>query len=151
MAVLIVHQTFDPWQVLPAYQNSLNTHVGKFGATSVFVGTLRDFNDGDTVTGLFMEHYPGMTEKQIEKIVANAHQQWHLLDVLVVHRVGEILPNEPIVLVAVWSSHRGDAFSASRFIMEALKSQAPFWKKEHLLSGAERWVQKNTHGYQNNL
>ncbi len=148
MTVKIVEAAFDPWQALPAYQQSVSTLAGKFGATSVFVGTLRDFNEGDEINGMHLEHYPGMTEKQLEKIIANAQQQWRLLDVLVVHRVGAILPNEPIVLVAVWSSHRGDAFDASRFIMEALKSQAPFWKKEYLVKGGERWVLKNTDGYQ---
>ncbi len=148
MAVKIVEAAFDPWQVLPAHQQSVSALAGKFGATSVFVGTLRDFNEGDEVHGMHLEHYPGMTENQLEKIIANAQQQWRLLEVLVVHRVGAILPNEPIVLVAVWSSHRGDAFDASRFIMEALKSQAPFWKKEYLLAGGERWVLNNTDGYQ---
>lgn len=148
MAVKIVEAAFDPWQELPAYQQSVSTLAGKFGATSVFVGTLRDFNEGDEVNGMHLEHYPGMTEKQLEKIIASAQQQWRLLDALVVHRVGAILPNQPIVLVAVWASHRGDAFDASRFIMEALKFQAPFWKKEYLQTGGERWVLKNTDGYQ---
>ena len=121
--------------------------AGKFGATSVFIGTMRDFNQGDDVKGLTLEHYPGMTEKQLEKIVAEALQQWPVIDVLVVHRVGTIRPNEPIVLVSVWTSHRGDAFDASRYILEALKSRAPFWKKERLKSQAERWLVKNTSGY----
>ena len=121
--------------------------AGKFGATSVFIGTMRDFNQGDDVKGLTLEHYPGMTEKQLEKIVAEALQQWPVIDVLVVHRVGTIRPNEPIVLVSVWTSHRGDAFDASRYILEALKSRAPFWKKERLKSQAERWLVKNTDGY----
>jgi molybdopterin synthase catalytic subunit len=88
-----------------------------------------------------------MTEQQLGKIVAEAEAQWQILDTLVVHRVGNILPEQPIVLVAVWSSHRGDAFDASRFIMEALKSRAPFWKKEWLVNGQQRWVENNTDGY----
>jgi molybdopterin synthase catalytic subunit len=94
-----------------------------------------------------LEYYPGMTEKQLEKIITEAQQQWRFIDSLVIHRVGDILPNESIVLVAVWSSHRGDAFDASRYIMEALKSKAPFWKKELLVTENERWVANNTNGY----
>jgi molybdopterin synthase catalytic subunit len=93
-----------------------------------------------------LEHYPGMTEKELERIIGEAHERWQLLDELVIHRVGELLPNEPIVLVAVWSAHRKDAFEACRHIMEALKSRAPFWKKERLDQGV-RWVDKNTDGY----
>ncbi|MGD7035427.1 molybdenum cofactor biosynthesis protein MoaE [Methylotuvimicrobium buryatense] len=138
---------FDPWHEVVAYQDSAKHWTGKFGATNVFVGTMRDFNDGDAVTGMVLEHYPGMTEKQLEDIVKQATRDWHLLDALVVHRVGEIKPNEPIVLVAVWASHRGDAFDAGRQIMEALKNKAPFWKKERLPNGDERWVEHNTDGY----
>ncbi|MFA6052041.1 MAG: molybdenum cofactor biosynthesis protein MoaE [Methylobacter sp.] len=147
MAIKICPDAFDPWHELQAHQNSATDMAGKFGATSIFIGTMRDFNEGDDVKGMTLEHYPGMTEKQLEKIVAEARQQWPVLDALVVHRVGNILPNEPIVLVAVWTAHRGDAFDASRYIMEALKSKAPFWKKEFLQSQDERWVAKNTDGY----
>ncbi|MBL6987188.1 MAG: molybdenum cofactor biosynthesis protein MoaE [Methylobacter sp.] len=147
MGIKLCVEAFDPWQEIQAHQHSAKELSGKFGATSVFVGTMRDFNEGDTVEGMTLEHYPGMTEKQLEKIVAEALQEWPVIDALVVHRVGDILPNEPIVLVAVWSSHRGDAFDASRYIMEALKSRAPFWKKELLKSQVERWLVKNTGGY----
>ncbi|MBV1951142.1 MAG: molybdenum cofactor biosynthesis protein MoaE, partial [Cycloclasticus sp.] len=110
------------------------------------------FNQGDSVNGMLLEHYPGMTEKHLEKIVVDAEQQWQLLDTLVIHRVGELLPNNPIVLVAAWSAHRKDAFEACRFIMEDLKSKAPFWKKECVVSANQktqknRWVEKNTSGY----
>jgi len=148
MAVKICSEAFDPWQEIQHYQQSAKDMAGQFGATSIFIGTMRDFNEGDDVKSMTLEHYPGMTEKQLEKIVIEARQQWPLLDALVVHRVGEILPNEPIVLVAVWTSHRGDAFDASRYLMEALKSKAPFWKKERLKSDVERWLDKNTDGYQ---
>lgn len=147
MGVIICAGSFDPFQEIQIYQNSAKAMAGKFGATSVFVGTMRDFNEGDAVKGLTLEHYPGMTEKQLETIVAEAFEKWPVIDALVVHRVGDILPNEPIVLVAVWTSHRGDAFDANRYIMEALKSRAPFWKKEFLISQAERWLVKNTDGY----
>lgn len=147
MAIKIYAQSFDPWQEVQAYQNTAQHMSGKFGATNIFIGTMRDFNEGDDVKAMSLEHYPGMTEKQLEKIVAEAQQQWPVIDALVVHRVGDILPNEPIVLVAVWTSHRSDAFDASRYIMEALKSKAPFWKKEVLTSEDQRWVEKNTDGY----
>lgn len=147
MTIRIVQACFDPYREIQAYQDSATAMSGKYGATSIFIGTMRDFNDGDEVKGMTLEHYPGMTEKQLEKIVAEAQQQWQILDALVIHRVGIILPDEPIVLVAVWSSHRGDAFDASRYIMEALKSKAPFWKKELLTSDDERWVLKNSDGY----
>lgn len=138
---------FDPWHEVIEYQASARHLFGKLGATNVFVGTMRDFNDGDSVVGMVLEHYPGMTEKLLADIVDKAIRESHLLDALVVHRVGEIKPNEPIVLVAVWASHRGDAFDAGRQIMEALKREAPFWKKERLLNGGERWVEHNTDGY----
>lgn len=147
MTIKICAEAFDPWQEIQSYQKSASAMVGKFGATSVFIGTMRDFNEGDAVKGMTLEHYPGMTEKQLEKIVAEALSRWSVIEALVVHRVGDILPNEPIVVVAVWTSHRGDAFDAGRYIMEALKSKAPFWKKELLKSEAERWVVKNTGGY----
>jgi molybdopterin synthase catalytic subunit len=147
VSIKICTETFDPWQEVQSHQELAKAMVGKFGATSVFIGTMRDFNEGDDVKGMTLEHYPGMTENQLEKIVAEAICQWPVMDALVVHRVGDILPNEPIVVVAVWTTHRGDAFDASRYIMEALKSKAPFWKKELLTSDTERWLEKNTAGY----
>lgn len=148
MAVKICSDAFDPWLEIQHHQQEADAMAGQFGATSIFIGTMRDFNEGDNVKSMTLEHYPGMTEKQLEKIIIETRQQWPVLDALVVHRVGEILPHQPIVLVAVWTSHRGDAFDASRHIMEALKSKAPFWKKERLKSDAERWLDKNTDGYQ---
>jgi molybdopterin synthase catalytic subunit len=147
MTVKICEGLFDPWNEARLYQEVSFRMAGKFGATSIFIGTMRDFNEGDDVLGMTLEHYPGMTEKELEKIIDEASSLWRLIDVLVVHRVGKIRPNEPIVLAAVWSAHRGDAFDASRYIMEALKSKAPFWKKERLKSEQERWVTGNTDGY----
>ncbi len=144
-----IHDTpFQPWERLQRYESGVvaQQHPGKYGASAVFVGTMRDFNEGDEVKGMTLEHYPGMTEKELERIIGEARERWQLLDELIIHRVGELLPNEPIVLVAVWSAHRKDAFEACRHIMEALKSRAPFWKKEQLDQGA-RWVEKNTDGY----
>jgi molybdopterin synthase catalytic subunit len=147
MTILLSAQVFDPWQAIVNYQQQ-QMPQGKYGATSVFVGTMRDFNQGDSVTGMFLEHYPGMTEKQLLHIVTEAEQQWHIMDVLLMHRVGEVVPDDTLVLVAVWAAHRGDAFDACRFMMENLKSRAPFWKKETLASGQQRWVEKNSEGYQ---
>ncbi|MGR9051470.1 MAG: molybdenum cofactor biosynthesis protein MoaE [Gammaproteobacteria bacterium] len=145
--IRIIDCVFNPWQEIEHYQCSASLSHGKYGATQVFVGTMRDFNEGDGVSSMVLEYYPGMTEKQLEKIAEEAHRQSSLLDVLILHRVGEIFPGEPIVLAAVWSTHRGDAFDAVRYIMEALKSRAPFWKKERLHDACERWVEKNTDGY----
>ncbi len=133
---------FDPWAELQQYQQQLS-FKGKYGATAVFVGSMRDFNEGDEVRAMTLEHYPGMTEKHLEKIIQQAEQQWPFLDALIVHRVGNILPDDSIVVVAVWSAHRANAFNASRYIMEELKSKAPFWKKETLAQGS-RWVEKNS-------
>ncbi|MFI3190198.1 molybdopterin converting factor [Crenothrix sp. D3] len=144
MTIIIRSEAFNPWQEIQHYQDN----VTGYGATNIFIGTMRDFNDGDTVKAMTLEHYEGMTEKQLKKIVEQASQQWAVLDALIVHRVGDILPNEPIVLVSVWTMHRGDAFDACRFMMEALKSHAPFWKKELLITDEERWVTHNTDGYQ---
>lgn len=146
MLIKLCEQAFNPWQALQAYQAD-SSLAGKYGATSVFVGSMRDFNQGDGVASMFLEHYPGMTEKQLEQIVEEARGRWQLLDCLLMHRVGKVRPDDTLVLVAVWSAHRGDAFDASRFIMETLKSRAPFWKKETLASGQQRWVEKNTDGY----
>jgi molybdopterin synthase catalytic subunit len=139
---------FHPWEELQRYEDEVVTahSAGKFGASAVFVGSMRDFNQGDTVQGMSLEHYPGMTEKELQRIINEARGQWQLLDELVLHRVGALQPNEPIVLVAVWSAHRKEAFEACRHIMEALKSRAPFWKKEELAESS-RWVDNNSDGY----
>lgn len=135
---------FDPWLELQNYTKGL-TIKGTYGATAVFIGSMRDLNEGDKVTAMTLEHYPGMTEKHLQKIIQQTEQQWPLMDSLIIHRVGEVLPDDTIVLVAVWSAHRASAYDANRFIMEELKSTAPFWKKETLVDGT-RWVEKNTPG-----
>lgn len=147
MLIRLCEHPFNPWEELQNHQNSQPALVGKYGATNVFVGTMRDFNQGDGVQSMYLEHYPGMTEKQLARIVEQAKSQWQILDSLLIHRIGEVFPDEVLVLVATWSIHRGDAFDASRYIMENLKSQAPFWKKETLSSGQKRWVEKNSDGY----
>ena len=149
--IKITENAFDPWQELSTFQLAMGRD-GEYGACANFIGTMRDMNEGDSVSGMFLEHYPGMTEKHVEKIVQVAKEQWDVLETLVIHRVGELLPNDPIVLVAVWSAHRKDAFEASRFVMEELKSKAAVWKKESIVGSEQqteksRWVEKNTIGY----
>ncbi len=147
MLIEIRENPFDAFASLEQYQSGLD-QKGKFGATASFIGTMRDFNEGDSVKSMTLEYYPGMTEKHLRQICDEAFSRWALLDVLLLHRVGEIHIGDPIVLVSVWTAHRGDAFDACRFIMEDLKSKAPFWKKE-LLNDGERWVESNTSGYSN--
>ena len=109
------------------------------GAIASFVGVVRNENDDRPVGSMLLEHYPGMTECAIERIVRDAHSRWPLAAATVIHRIGELSPGDLIVLVAVASSHRGEAFQACEFIMDFLKTKAPFWKKESTPAG-ERWV-----------
>jgi molybdopterin synthase catalytic subunit len=110
------------------------------GGLASFVGLVRSSNDGSSVQGMTLEHYPGMTEKALEDICAQAHARWDLVDTLVIHRVGRLVPGDRIVLVGVASAHRGEAFEACEFIMDYLKTRAPFWKKEETAEGP-RWVE----------
>ena len=142
MLIEIKDTPFEPYQRLLDYQAEAD-FAGKYGATAVFVGSMREFNQGDNVEAMLLEHYQGMTEKYLQKISEEAASKWDILDSLIVHRVGEMHPNDPIVLVAVWSAHRAAAFDASRYLMEELKSRAPFWKKESLQEDT-RWIEKNT-------
>jgi len=146
--ITIVQETFNPWDALQTYQQQMELRVLRtLGATNVFVGSMRDFNQEVQVERMVLEYYPGMTEKQLGMIAAQANEQWSLIDSLIIHRVGEVFPTDVLVLVAVWSAHRADAFEACRFLMEALKSQAPFWKKECVAGQQARWVAENTVGY----
>ena len=111
----------------------------KVGAVASFIGLVRDVNEGSDVSEMTLEHYPGMTERAIENICREAAERWEVLDARVVHRVGTLRPTDPIVIVVVASGHRGDAFAACEFIMDFLKTRAPFWKKERT-GGGERWV-----------
>jgi molybdopterin synthase catalytic subunit len=147
MKITILDKQFDPWQSISDYQKTLTEHTAKYGATAVFVGTMRDLNEDKNISDMFLEHYPGMTEKYLEKISQESIDKHQLMDSLIIHRVGHIKPDETIVLVAVWSGHRKQAFEACREIMEELKSKAPFWKKETLKSGQAHWVEHNTKGY----
>jgi molybdopterin synthase catalytic subunit len=110
------------------------------GALASFTGLVRDANDGSSVSAMTLEHYPGMTEKALADICAQAHSRWSLIDTLVIHRVGALKPGDRIVLVGATSAHRGDAFAACEFIMDYLKTQAPFWKREETPQGS-RWVE----------
>jgi len=111
----------------------------RVGAVVTFLGTVRDMNDGSKVKGMTLEHYPGMTEKALEDIISQAKTRWDIYHALVIHRVGPLLPEDQIVFVAVTSAHRGEAFAACEFMMDYLKTAAPFWKKEDTPEGA-RWV-----------
>ena len=115
----------------------------RVGAVASFIGIVRDQNDAATVRTLTLEHYPGMTEKALVGIVDEARRRWPIIDAVVIHRVGKLAPTDQIVLVAVSSAHRGDAFAACEFIIDYLKTQAPFWKKEVTPDG-ERWVEART-------
>ena len=145
MKIELRSKPFDPLLELGFYQAGLSELPGRYGATAIFIGTMRDYNDQSPVTGMTLEHYPGMTERHLQRIVTAATDEWTLLDALLIHRVGALQPNDPIVLVAVWSAHRAAAFAACRAIMEELKSKAPFWKREETTTGP-RWVTHNTPG-----
>jgi molybdopterin synthase catalytic subunit len=136
MTVRIQTEDFDIGREIAALRRA----NPKIGAVASFVGVVRDVNEGDAVAEMTLEHYPGMTERSIEEIVAQARGRWKVLEALVVHRVGTLRPTDQIVLVIVASSHRGDAFAACEFIMDYLKTRAPFWKKESTLTGS-RWVE----------
>ncbi|OGT20937.1 MAG: hypothetical protein A2V90_00145 [Gammaproteobacteria bacterium RBG_16_57_12] len=142
MKIILQAEPFDSYAMASAYQVQ-HLPQGQYGATVSFVGSLRDFNDGQDVTRMTLEHYPGMAERQIEQVCQHAAQQWDLIDILVVHRHGEITPDEAIVLVVVWSAHRADAFDACRHIINYLKQIAPFWKQE-TGPGGRRWVEVNS-------
>lgn len=135
MPIRIQTEDFD----LGAEVARLRANQPQVGAVVAFVGTVRDMNEGERIAAMELEHYPGMTEKALQAIVGQARARWELVDVLVIHRVGLLQPLEQIVLVAVAAKHRGEAFAACEFIMDYLKTQAPFWKKEQTPQGA-RWV-----------
>lgn len=148
MKIEIRQKPFNPYQEIEKYQECTKFHGG-VGATASFIGTMRDFNQQQKVNGMILEYYPKMTEKYINHVCIEAMQKWSLLDVLVIHSVGKIKISDVIVLIVVWSSHRGDAMDACRYILEELKSKAPFWKKEQLADG-DRWVERNSSGYVEN-
>jgi molybdopterin synthase catalytic subunit len=135
MPVRVQTEDFDAGREIAALRGT----DPRVGAVASFIGTVRDVNDGSPVTAMTLEHYPGMTEKALAAIVDEARGRFSIMDALVIHRVGPMRPTDQIVLVAVTSAHRGDAFDACRFVMDILKTRAPFWKKEDTPGGA-RWV-----------
>ena len=120
--------------------SSNHANTNDIGALVSFVGQVRDMNDNDRIQTLTLEHYPGMTEKALEAIENEAKTRWNIVNSLIIHRIGTLKPLDQIVLVAVTSAHRGEAFKACEFIMDYLKTSAPFWKKEVTNQG-ERWVE----------
>ena len=136
MTVRVQEADFD----LAAELTALRAGDARVGALASFVGLVRDVNDGAGVSDMTLEHYPGMTEKALADIVAEAQTRWDIYAALVIHRVGRLKPCDQIVLVAVTSAHRGEAFAACEFLMDYLKTRAPFWKQEQLADGTRRWV-----------
>jgi molybdopterin synthase catalytic subunit len=135
MPIKIQEADFD----ISAEISALRKGDPRVGAVVTFLGTVRDMNDGSSVRTMTLEHYPGMTEKALEEILLQAKERWNVYQTLVIHRIGPMLPEDQIVLVAVTSAHRGEAFAACEFIMDYLKTAAPFWKKEETPQGA-LWV-----------
>ncbi|RZI73565.1 MAG: molybdenum cofactor biosynthesis protein MoaE [Variovorax sp.] len=133
--VAIQTADFDPGAEIAA----LRAADARVGAVCSFIGTVRDRNDGSAVASMELEHYPGMTEKAIEAMIDEAHRRFDILGARVIHRVGLLQPLDQIMMVAVVSAHRGESFKACEFLMDYLKTQAPFWKKEQTPEGA-RWV-----------
>ncbi len=132
--ISVQQEDFDPGV---EYQQLANSQ--SVGAITTFTGTVRNLNLGDQVGGLFLEHYPGMTEKALQAIVDEAQQRWTLQAVRLIHRIGQLHPGDRIVFVGVTSAHRKEAFAACEFIMDYVKTRAPFWKKETTPDG-DRWV-----------
>jgi molybdopterin synthase catalytic subunit len=139
MTVRVQTEDFDAGREIALLRQG-NPQVG---AVAAFVGVVRDMNDGSKVADMELEHYPGMTEKAISDIISQAKSRWNIFDTLVVHRIGHLKPTDQIVLVVVASAHRGDAFAACEFVMDYLKTRAPFWKKELTPDGA-RWVESRS-------
>ncbi len=135
MPVRIQTEDFDLSQEI----KQLRAGDARVGAVATFVGTVRDRNDGSDVAAMTLEHYPGMTEKSLEEIIEKAKARWDIFDVLIIHRVGPLNIEDQVVLTAVTSAHRGEAFAACEYVMDYLKTLAPFWKKEDTPEGA-RWV-----------
>jgi molybdopterin synthase catalytic subunit len=144
MSTFIEQYAFDPWQAINSHQQQSDL-AKQFGATATFIGSMRDYNDDTDVTHMVLEHYPAMTQRYLNQLEQQANQRWPLLDVLIIHRVGDINPADPIVLIACWSAHRRASLDACSWLIEELKHQAPFWKKETRQDG-DRWVETNTNG-----
>ena len=145
MSSWVSEQCIEPWEIIAKQQRAQDI-AGQFGATASFVGTMRDFSDRPDITKMLLEHYPAMTARYLQKLEDKAKDQWPLLDCLIVHRVGEVLPSDAIVVIACWSAHRRAALDACDWLIEELKYKAPFWKKEFTEQG-QHWVSGNTDGH----
>ena len=144
MSAYIFAHSFDPFHSIIEHQQ--HSDLGKqFGATATFVGSMRDINDDAKVSAMVLEHYPKMTQRYLDDLEQQARQRWNLLDALIIHRVGKIKPANPIVLIACWSAHRRAALDACDWLIEELKHNVPFWKKETRQDG-DRWVEQKTDG-----
>ncbi len=138
--IIVQQEIFDTGaEIEKISASSLN-----IGAVVSFTGLVRDFNDGSNVSSITLEHYPGMTEKELEKIEAEARGRWNLNACLIIHRFGRMSLGEPIVLVITASAHRQDAFEAAAFLMDWLKTKAPFWKLEETSDGDTGWVKERS-------
>lgn len=140
MPARVQEKDFDLTHEVAQLRAAQGERARAIGAIATFVGTVRDRNEGDGVAAMTLEHYPGMTERALDKIIAEACARWDIFDALAVHRVGKLFPGDQIVLVVTLGAHRGEAFAACEFIMDYLKTEAPFWKKETTPEG-ERWVE----------
>jgi molybdopterin synthase catalytic subunit len=136
MSVLIQEADFD----LAAELTALRSGNSRVGAMVSFVGLVRDFSHNETIDSIYLEYYPGMTEKALNKIIAEATDRWNLINVRVIHRIGQLFANDQIVLVATTALHRGEAFAGCEFIIDYLKTAAPFWKKE-LTGKGSQWLE----------
>ena len=144
MSSRVSDQHFDPWQAIAQQQADSNLS-GQYGATACFIGTMRDFSQRENLSKMTLEHYPEMTTRYLVKLEQQAREQWPLQDCLIVHRVGDVYPGNPIVVIACWSAHRRAALDACNWLIEELKHKAPFWKQEFGPDGAQ-WVEANTDG-----
>jgi len=138
MPAILTDKVFNPWDEIQQYQ-SAHLQAGHYGATASFVGTMRDFNINQSISHMTLEHYPAMTQHFLDDLCQQCNTDFSLDDCLIIHRYGDIYPDQPIVLTVAWSAHRAQAFDACRHLMEELKKKAPFWKKE-ITGKGERWV-----------
>lgn len=136
MLVKVQREDFDPMAEIAAFPADA---IAGAGSSVTFIGTVRDYSEATDILAMEIEHYPGMTERELERISAEAAQRYDILDSLIMHRYGRLAPQDNIVMVAVWSRHRAAAFDACRFLIDVLKTSAPFWKKEITPEGV-RWV-----------
>ncbi|AFJ02612.1 Molybdenum cofactor biosynthesis protein MoaE [Methylophaga frappieri] len=143
MSVHLLEQGFQPYQWLSEFETQLPS--GQHGASASFIGTMRDFNDNESIQHMTLEHYPAMTQRYLEQLEQRAEQQWPLNACLIVHRFGDIHIGDSIVLIGCWSAHRRAALDACAWLIEELKFNAPFWKKEYRQHGTV-WVSENTSG-----